>query len=108
MSQTSPIMWIELEDSQTADMIMRQAAKVQNPNGKAIMYPPQELFPTIKSIENNCKAKKASNPTLRYQVKFPKASQSLLHQYIANGPSLNVLTSPIPIVQLIKLNAGIQ
>ena len=34
------------------------------------MYPPQELFTTIKSIENNCKAKKASNPTLRYQVRL--------------------------------------
>lgn len=53
MSQTSAILWIELEDRDTADMIMRQSAKIRNPNGIAIMYPPQELFPSIKSIENN-------------------------------------------------------
>merc|ERR1712240_699733 len=34
------------------------------------MYPPQELFQTIKSIENNCKDHKKSNPELRYQVKL--------------------------------------
>ena len=47
MSQTSSILWIEVEDSDTADMIIRQSAKIHNPDGKAIMYPPQELFPSI-------------------------------------------------------------
>ena len=40
-SQTSPILWIELEDSDTADMLIRQSAKNRNPDGKAIMYPPK-------------------------------------------------------------------
>ena len=34
------------------------------------MYPPQELFRTIKSIEQNCKEHKKTNPELRYQVKL--------------------------------------
>ena len=58
MSQSSPILCIEIEDSDTADMLIKQSAKIRNPDGKAIMYPPQELFPSIKSIENNCKAAK--------------------------------------------------
>ena len=51
-------------------MLMRQSAKIHNPNGIAIMYPPQELFPSIKSIENNCKAQKSIHPNLRYQVRL--------------------------------------
>ena len=39
MSQSSPIIWIEVQDSDTADMLMRQSAKIRNPNGQAIMYP---------------------------------------------------------------------
>ena len=38
--QTSPILWIELEDIKTADMLIRQSAKIRNPDGEAIMYPP--------------------------------------------------------------------
>ena len=34
------------------------------------MYPPQELYSSIKSIESNCKKQKLSNPSLRYQVKL--------------------------------------
>ena len=70
MSQSSPIMWIELQDSDTADMLMRQSAKIRNRDGIAIMYPPQELFPTIKSIENKCKARRTTHPNLRYQVRL--------------------------------------
>ena len=70
MSQGSPIVWIELEDTDTAEMLMRQSARIRNPDGKAIMFPPQELYPTIKSIENNCKAAKINHKELRYQVKL--------------------------------------
>ena len=70
MSQSSPILWIEVDDCDTADMIVRQSAKIHNPNAKAIMYPPQELFPSIKSIENNCKAAKTKDSNLRYQVRL--------------------------------------
>ena len=35
------------------------------------MYPPTELYATIKSIKNNCKAKKQSqDPDLKYQVRL--------------------------------------
>ena len=44
-SQTSPILWIELEDSETADMLIRQSAKIRNPDGKAIMYHPKNSSP---------------------------------------------------------------
>ena len=70
MSQSSPILWIEVEDSTTADMIIKQSAKVRNPDGKAIMYPPQELFPSIKSNENICKVAKITNEDLQYQVRL--------------------------------------
>ena len=70
MSQSFPILWIEVEDYDMADMIIKQSAKIRNPNGKAIMYPPQELFPSIKSIENNCKTQKSMHPNLRYQVRL--------------------------------------
>ena len=43
MSQGSPIMWIELEDSHTAEMLMRQSARIRNPDSKAIMYPPKNF-----------------------------------------------------------------
>ena len=62
MSPSSPILWIELEDSDTADMIIRQSAKIRNPDGIAIMYPPQELFPSIKSIE---KTSRQQNPKIK-------------------------------------------
>ena len=65
MSLSSPILWIEVNDSYTADMLSRQSAKIRS-KAKAIMYPPQELYPTIKSIENNCKAQRSKNPNLRY------------------------------------------
>ena len=51
-------------------MIIRQSAKIRNPDGIAIIYPPQELFPSIKSIENNCKAAKSKDQNLRYQVRL--------------------------------------
>ena len=40
ISQASPILWIEREDYTIADMILKQSAKVCNPDGRAIMYPP--------------------------------------------------------------------
>ena len=70
MSQGSPILWIELEDIETAEMLQHQANRMRNPNGQAIMYPPQELYPSITSIQNNCKEQKIRNPNLRYQVKL--------------------------------------
>ena len=41
MSQGSPILWIELEDIETAEMLQHQANRMRNPNGQAIMYPPR-------------------------------------------------------------------
>merc|ERR1712240_203775 len=69
LSNTSSILWIEVQDIETVESILRQSAYFKR-EAKAIMYPPQELFQTIKSIENNYKEKKKSNPELRYQVKL--------------------------------------
>ena len=44
MSQGSPILWIELEDIETAEMLQHQASRMRNPNGQAIIYPPQDLI----------------------------------------------------------------
>ena len=44
MSQSSPILWIELEDHNTADMIIKQSAKVRNPDSRAILYPPMNFY----------------------------------------------------------------
>ena len=41
MSQGLPILWIELEDIETAEMLPHQANRMRNPNGQAIMYPPR-------------------------------------------------------------------
>merc|ERR1712177_184011 len=35
-----------------------------------LLCTPQELFPSIKSIENNCKAAKITNEDLHYQVRL--------------------------------------
>ena len=70
MSQSFPILWIKVDDHTTADMIIKQSAKVCNPDGRAIMYPPKKLFLSIKSIENNCKAAKITNEDLCYQVRL--------------------------------------
>ena len=59
-----------VDDCYTADMIIRQSTKIRNPDAKAIMYPPEELFPSIKSIENNCKAQKTKDVNLHYQVRL--------------------------------------
>ena len=48
MSQSSPILWMEVDDYTTADMIIKQSAKVRNPDGKAIMYPPSGTIPIHK------------------------------------------------------------
>ena len=48
MSQSSPILWIEVDDHTTADMIIKQSAKVHNPYGRAIMYPPPRTLPFNK------------------------------------------------------------
>ena len=77
MSQSSPILWIEVDDCDTADMIIRQSAKIRNPDAKAIMYPPQELFPLVKSIENNCKALKTKDVNLQYQVRLGSSNLEL-------------------------------
>merc|ERR1712240_502907 len=69
LSNTSSILWIEVQDIETVESILRQSAYFKR-EAKAIMYPPQELFQTIKSIENNYKEKKKSNPELCYQVKL--------------------------------------
>ena len=39
MSPTSPILWIEVSNSDIADMLLRQSAKI-NSDAKAIIYPP--------------------------------------------------------------------
>ena len=57
MSTNSDILWIEVENSDTAERIIKQSARTHT-KARGIMYPPTELYATIKSIENNCKAKK--------------------------------------------------
>ena len=37
MSQSSPILWIEVDDCNIADMIIRWSAKIRNPDAKAII-----------------------------------------------------------------------
>ena len=69
LSNTSPILWIEVQSEETANFIQKQSEYYKR-EAQAIMYPPQELFRTIKSIEQNCKEAKKSNPNLRYQVKL--------------------------------------
>ena len=66
MSQSSPILWIEFDDYTTADMIIKQSAKIPNPDGKAIMYPPPRTIPIHKA---NCKAAKITNEDLCYKVR---------------------------------------
>ena len=68
---------MELEDSDIADAILIQSAKVRNPEGKAVIYPPQELFQSIKSIEANCKLQKDKDPNFRYQVRLGKEKLEL-------------------------------
>ena len=48
ISQTSPLLWIELEDYTIADIILKQSAKVRNPDGRAIGHTNLELW--IKNI----------------------------------------------------------
>ena len=69
LSSISSILWIEVQNSKTADWIQKQSSYYKR-EARAIMYPPQELFRTIKSIEQNCKEAKKTNPNLRYQVKL--------------------------------------
>ena len=40
LSRSSPIKWVELEDPDIADAILIETAKVRNPEGRAVMYPP--------------------------------------------------------------------
>ena len=61
LSSTSSILWIEVQNSETADWIQKQSSYYKR-EAWAIMYPPQELFRTIKSIEQNCKEAKKANP----------------------------------------------
>ena len=70
MSKNSPILWIELDCPEDVDIILRHSARVWNLQAKAIMYPPSELFRTIKSIELNCKKQKEKDPDLRYNVRL--------------------------------------
>ena len=77
LSRTSPILWIELDSDITVDNIIYQSIKMRNPSAFAFMYPPPEVFKTIKSIEANCKAAKQKNPLLRYQVKLGEENVEL-------------------------------
>ena len=44
MSQGSPILWIELDDIETAEMLQHQANRMRNFNGQAIMFPPPRNY----------------------------------------------------------------
>ena len=65
MSQSSPIMWIEVQDSDTADMLMRQSAKIRNPNGQAIMYHPPRTLPYNKINRKQMQGQKSNTPTIK-------------------------------------------
>ena len=69
LSSTSSILWIEVQNIETAEWIQKQSSYYKRESW-ATMYPPQELFRTIKSIEQNCKEEKKRNPNLQYQVKL--------------------------------------
>ena len=70
LSKNSPILWVELNSAEDVDSILMHSSKVWNLQAKAIMYPPSEIFRTIKSIEANCKKAKEKDPDLRYNVKL--------------------------------------
>merc|ERR1712243_56267 len=69
LSNTSPILWIEVQNEEIAEHIQKQSSHFER-EARAIMYPPQEFFRTIKSIENNYKEEKEKNTALRYIVKL--------------------------------------
>ena len=69
LSNTSPILWIEVQSEEMAENIQKQSSILKR-EARAIMYPPPEFFRTIKSIENNCKEEKKKNTDLRYMVKL--------------------------------------
>ena len=69
LSNTSPILWIEVQSEEMAEHIQKQSSLFKR-EARAIMYPPPEFFRTIKSVENNCKEEKKKNVDLRYIVKL--------------------------------------
>merc|ERR1712240_637439 len=69
LSNTSPILWIEVQNEEMAEHIQKQSSLFKR-EARAIMYPPEEFFRTIRSVENNCKEEKKKNVDLRYIVKL--------------------------------------
>merc|ERR1712240_342651 len=69
LSNTSPILWIEVQSEEMAEHIQKQSSLFKR-EARAIMYPPPEFFRTIKSVENNCIEEKKKNVDLRYIVKL--------------------------------------
>ena len=58
-----------MQNEETAEHIQKQSSLFKQ-EAQAIMYPLQEFFRTIKSVENNCKEEKKKNVDLRYIVKL--------------------------------------
>ena len=58
MSQSSPIFRIEVDDHTTTDMIIKESAKVCNPDGRAIMYPPKNFSQPLNLLKTTVRQPK--------------------------------------------------
>merc|ERR1712240_484375 len=81
LSTTSDILWIQVDNEQTAIDIQKQTATLRR-EARAIMYPPPEYFRTIKSVEHNCNEQKKTNKDLRYTVRIGTDNIELWTKYL--------------------------